>query len=258
LHLVGVLIFILTVFRNNGVTGFSKKTQIIYFLIYVSRYLDLFTRWHAMAAYLIVFKITFIILSIVSLILFYIYRSTYEKPKDSCSLFLILIACLILTVLLSKKPILLELAWTFSEILEAVCLVPQYVFRYRDNDNTDMGVFIFIFCLGGYRVLYMCNWIYRKIENPQYSDVRSWIAGLVEILFFADFLAYRLKGFSILRTFVLGVDDRITWVHDSVEFRILGKTDPDEDEHMNPDSELRQRKKAKAYNELEEFDPTDV
>lgn len=258
LHLFGVLIFILTVFRNKGVTGFSKKTQIIYFLIYVTRYLDLFTRWPHMAAYLIVFKITFIILSTISLVLFWVYRSTYEKPKDTCSLFLILIACLILMVLLAKKPTFLEYMWTFSEILEAVCLVPQYVFRYRDNANTDMGVFIFIFCLGGYRVLYMFNWIYRKIENPQYTDVRSWIAGVVEILFFADFLAYRLKGFSILRTFVLGVDDRITWVHDSVEFRILGKTDDDE-EHHNQDSELRQRKKPRNLeNELEEFDPTEV
>jgi len=263
MHLCGLFGFVFTVaVKNKHVQGFSKKTQIIFFIIYVSRYLDLLSAWNHQSTYLIGLKLTFIILSTISVALFYFFRSTYEKPKDTCSLFLILIVALILMILLTKKTksdelkvVLVEYMWTLSEILEAVCLVPQYVFRYRDNANTDKGVFLFIFCLGGYRVLYMFNWIYRKIENPQYSDIRSWLAGIVEILFFIDFLMYRLKGFSILRSFVLGVDDRIGWVSDSVEFRILGKTD--DDEHAAGDSELRQRKKP-TNNELEEFDPTEV
>jgi len=262
LHLFGMLVLIFVVLVRRDLTGFSKKTQILYLIVFCSRYLDLFTHWNEMGNYLRVFKLTFIILSTISVALFYFFRSTYEKPKDTCSLFLILIVALILMILLTKKTksdelkvVLVEYMWTLSEILEAVCLVPQYVFRYRDNANTDKGVFLFIFCLGGYRVLYMFNWIYRKIENPQYSDIRSWLAGIVEILFFIDFLMYRLKGFSILRSFVLGVDDRIGWVSDSVEFRILGKTD--DDEHAAGDSELRQRKKP-TNNELEEFDPTEV
>jgi len=265
LHLIGCIVFILTCLRNKAVTGFSEKTQRIYLLIYVTRYLDLFTNWRHQTSYLIAFKIMFIALSTISVAMFYRYRSSYERPKDTCSLFLILICGLVLMVLLSKRPSFLEYMRTFSLILEAVCLVPQYVFRYRDNENTDMGVFIFIFCLGGYRVLYMCNWIYRRIENPHYNDISSWITGLVEILLFIDFLMYRLIGFSILRTFVLGVDDRIGWVSDSVEFRILGKIVHDDEQiTSNADSELRQRKKPSSVadkdkdKELEEFDPMEV
>lgn len=62
--------------------------------------------------------------------------------------------------------------------------------------------------LGGYRVFYALNWIYKKarrssfcsflsflkqINMPRYSDIQSWIGGLVEIMFFLDFLNYRRR-----------------------------------------------------------------
>eukprot|EP00913_Durusdinium_trenchii_P033449 g31316.t1 len=78
--------------------------------------------------------------------------------------------------------------------------------------------------LGGYRVFYALNWIYKKINMPRYSDIQSWIGGLVEIMFFLDFLNYRFTGNSILRSFVLKVDTKINEISDQVESKVLGST----------------------------------
>merc|ERR1712151_192640 len=80
----------------------------------------------------------------------------------------------------------------------------------------------YVISLGGYRVFYAFNWIYKKIQMPHYSDVQSWIGGIIEIIFFVDFLNYRFTGHSMLRAMVLTVDSKINEISDKVEYKVLG------------------------------------
>merc|ERR1719207_262426 len=86
----------------------------------------------------------------------------------------------------------------------------------------DWGGTTYVLALGGYRVFYALNWIYKKIQMPHYSDVQSWIGGIIEIIFFLDFLNYRFTGNSMLRTAVLSVDTKINEISDKVEMKVLG------------------------------------
>ena len=81
-----------------------------------------------------------------------------------------------------------------------------------------------------------------QINMPRYSDIQSWIGGLVEIMFFLDFLNYRpvdqfpvcktvrsggcywqrFTGNSILRSFVLKVDTKINEISDQAFLTALG------------------------------------
>lgn len=82
------------------------------------------------------------------------------------------------------------------------------------------GTSLYVVMLGGYRVFYALNWIYKKVPGstfgvrcvrvpvqrctcqinmPRYSDIQSWIGGLVEIMFFLDFLNYRSWTWQFLR-----------------------------------------------------------
>lgn len=241
LHLIGILILFFTIAKTKSLNGFSLKTQALYFLIFCTRYLDLFD--HRQAKYLVFFKITYILCGACSLILFWRLYSTYEKSKDTCSMAVILGPCLIASLLLTTEFSVLEICWTFSEFLEGFSMVPQYIFSYRDGSNSDKGNVLFIFCLGAYRVFYAMNWIYKKIFVPHYSDIQSWIGGIVEILFFLDFLNYRLRGNSILRSMVLRVDDKINEVQEVVEFKVLGRG-----KEQNADG-MRRRRGANAAEE---------
>merc|ERR1719355_316842 len=84
-------------------------------------------------------------------------------------------------------------------------MVPQYIFCYRDFGGKDPGVTGFVMSLGGYRVFYALNWIYKKVQMPHYMDLQSWIGGIIEICFFVDYLNYRFTGYSMLRSMELKV-----------------------------------------------------
>merc|ERR1719379_1978269 len=129
-------------------------------------------------------------------------------------------------LLLTNEFKLLETLWTFSEFIEGFAMVPQYIFCYRDRASAqrDWGVSIYVIALGGYRVFYALNWIYKKIQMPHYSDIQSWIGGIVEIVFFIDFLNYRFTGNSFLRSAVLTVDNKVNEISDKVEMQVLGTT----------------------------------
>ena len=58
-------------------------------------------------------------------------------------------------------------------------MVPQYVFTYRQNKREnfkgDIGIFIWIICIGLYRVFYFFNWIYRVSHTDQEVQWASWL-----------------------------------------------------------------------------------
>merc|ERR1712060_628208 len=98
-----------------------------------------------------------------------------------------------------------------------------YIFCYREKvSGRDWGTSLYVCCLGGYRVFYALNWIYKKIQMPHYSDIQSWIGGIIEIMFFIDFLNYRFTGNSMLRNAVLQVDTKINEISEKVEQKVLG------------------------------------
>merc|ERR1712039_521083 len=120
--------------------------------------------------------------------------------------------------------------WTLSQFLEGFAMVPQYIFCYRDRVSRDPGVILYVLSLGGYRVFYAANWIYKKILMPHYSDVHSWTGGMIEISFFVDYLLSRCTGCSLLSAFVLRVDENINAIKKSVEMKVLGSSTPAERE----------------------------
>merc|ERR1712187_910373 len=123
-------------------------------------------------------------------------------------------------------------------------MVPQYIFCYRERHGKDWGTTLYVIALGGYRVFYALNWIYKKIEMPNYSDVQSWIGGIIEIMFFLDFLNYRFTGNSMLRSMVLTVDSKINEISDKVELKVLGTSSRTDRMETEGGGEMRRRRKG--------------
>ena len=224
LHLFGVLCIIATLMKNQSCQGLSFRSQVLYLIIFVSRYLDLLD--HTQATYLVFFKLFFIGSSASIVVQMYRWRQTLEMHKDTCSVLAIIIGCFIVSLFTRSGRTLLETLWTFSEWLEAFGMVPQYVFSYRDPHSKDTGVKSFILCVGGYRLFYALNWMYKRVMmGSSYHDTVSWLGGTIEILFFADYVCFRFFGLrSILRAFTLTLDDKVNEVQEKVELKMLGKT----------------------------------
>merc|ERR1712032_1078992 len=99
----------------------------------------------------------------------------------------------------------------------AFAMVPQYIFSGRERGTRDWSTSLYVIAMGGYRVFYAFNWICKKVQLPQYSDVESWIGGIIEIMFFIDFFTHRFTGNVMFRSMVQSVDSKINEAADKVE-----------------------------------------
>lgn len=240
LHLFGIFVLLITLAKNRSCQGISRSTQILFFCVFTTRYLDLLD--HSQTAYLVFFKITYIVTSAIVLLVFWRLEKTYERSKDTCNLAVIFLPCCTAAVLLTNEYSMIEMLWSFSQFLEGFAMVPQYIFCYRDREASDVGVSLYVMSLGGYRVFYAANWIYKKVQMPQYSDVQSWIGGIIEISFFVDYLLARFTGYSLLSTLVLMVDEKINEVSAGLGSKFLGSSLPNRSTVATGECELRQRR----------------
>ena len=185
-------------------TGISVRTNEVVLLVFVTRYLDLFTTFYSL--YNTLMKILYIgsTASIIYTIKFQEpIKSTYDKSQDTFLHWKYAVApCAVLgflTHLLGSglgnfDPI--ELLWTFSIYLESIAILPQLIVlqRYREVENLTGN---YIFFMGAYRALYIVNWIYRANYEPNYKH--HWVVyfcGVLQTLLYADFFYYYFKSKS--------------------------------------------------------------
>eukprot|EP00429_Kryptoperidinium_foliaceum_P089420 CAMPEP_0176190484 /NCGR_PEP_ID=MMETSP0121_2-20121125/3962_1 /TAXON_ID=160619 /ORGANISM="Kryptoperidinium foliaceum, Strain CCMP 1326" /LENGTH=228 /DNA_ID=CAMNT_0017529107 /DNA_START=143 /DNA_END=829 /DNA_ORIENTATION=+ len=207
LHLFGVIVVLGTLYKNKSCRGISRGTHILFLGVFASRYLDLF--YYRQSQYLVVFKLTYMITACLVLAVFWKLDHTYERKKDTCSLMVLLMPCVAAALLLAQDYTIIEVMWSFSQFLEGVAMVPQYIFCYRGTGANDIGVALSVMSLGGYRLFYVANWVRKRVQSPEYFDAISWIGGFVEISFFFDYLLSIFTGASLLKSVVLKVDKKV-------------------------------------------------
>jgi len=184
--------------------GISVRTQELFLLVFVTRYLDLFTSFYSI--YNSVMKVLYIgaTASIIYTIRFQEpIKSTYDKAQDTFLHWKFAAApCAViafLTHLIGNGFAgfdLLELLWTFSIYLESIAILPQLIVlqRYREVENLTGN---YIFFMGAYRALYIVNWIYRAHTERNYKH--HWVVyfcGVLQTLLYADFFYYYFKSKS--------------------------------------------------------------
>merc|ERR1711990_1368670 len=99
----------------------------------------------------------------------------------------------LLALVVNHEMSLVEVLWTFSIYLEAVAILPQLVLLQRTK-NIDTLTSNYVFLLGGYRALYLLNWIYRYSTEPGYSQWIVWISGTIQTAIYCDFFYYYFQS----------------------------------------------------------------
>ncbi|CAN1146872.1 ER lumen protein-retaining receptor B [Linum perenne] len=193
-HLVSILVLLLKIHTIKSCAGISLKTQELYFIVFLARYLDLFTQY--ISLYNTIMKLIFLA-SALSIIWYMRYhklvRRSYDKDQDIFPHYLLVLASFIFALFIHHKFTIMEIMWTFSLYLEAVAILPQLVLLQKTR-NIDNLTGQYIFLLGSYRGLYLINWIYRFITGRKTVHVIAWMSGLVQTLLYADFFYYYIQS----------------------------------------------------------------
>ena len=137
----------------------SGRSQILYAVVFTTRYLDLFTNF--ISLYNTVMKILFLSSSFGMVYSMYLkFRATYDSNNDTFKIEFLLGPVALLALLLNHEFSLMEILWTFSIYLESVAILPQ-LFMVQKTGEAESITSHYLFALGSYRGLYILNWIYR-------------------------------------------------------------------------------------------------
>ena len=144
-HVFAVTFLLSNIFHTRSCAKISAKSQILYLLVFITRYLDLFSNF--VSVYDTAMKIFFIIIGIITVYLIcFRYSNSYERRKDSFWVSFLLVPAAFLACTINYEMSVMEILWTFSIYLESVAIVPQLfmsqklpiqdLFVKKRNDNT--------------------------------------------------------------------------------------------------------------------------
>uniref|UniRef100_U5EX25 ER lumen protein-retaining receptor n=1 Tax=Corethrella appendiculata TaxID=1370023 RepID=U5EX25_9DIPT len=183
-HLLAIIILLIKIWKTRSCAGLSGKSQILFALVYITRYLDLVTTY--ISLYNSFMKVIFISTSLATIYLMYSkFRATYDKNHDSFRIEFLIIPCVILSLVINSNFTVLEVLWTFSIYLESVAILPQ-LFLVSKTGEAESITSHYLFALGSYRALYILNWIYRYYAEGHYELIAIF-AGCVQTILYCDF-----------------------------------------------------------------------
>lgn len=185
LHLASFAILIYRMMQQGNCRGISLKTHELYLVVFCCRYVDLLLYY--VSLYNTVMKILFIVGT--AYIVFLIrkrYRTTYDEEHDTFDHWKFLAApSAVMALIFNHGYYPFELLWAFSIWLEAVAVLPQ-LRMLQKMGRADRMSSHYIFALGGYRALYVVNWMWRYFVEG-YVEWIAWVAGVIQTVLYADF-----------------------------------------------------------------------
>ncbi|KAJ8942020.1 hypothetical protein NQ318_002774 [Aromia moschata] len=183
-HLIAIIILLQKIWHTRSCAGISGKSQILFALVYTTRYLDLVASY--VSLYNTFMKFIFLATSYATIYLIYIkFKATYDRNQDTFRVLLLIVPAVALAVLINHDFSVLEILWTFSIYLESVAILPQ-LFMVSKTGEAESITSHYLFALGSYRALYILNWIYRY-ATENYYDLIAIIAGIVQTVLYCDF-----------------------------------------------------------------------
>lgn len=201
-HLLSFVLLMLRLRRSKTANGISLRTQQMLAIVFLTRYVDLFTAYHSL--YNSLMKVVYIAASVTVVYTLQYrepWRTSYDSVRDNFPHWRYLVApCAVLALIVNDAflkygyfEFVREILWAFSEYLEAVAIIPQLVLlqRLKEVENITSN---YVFSIGAYRAFYVMNWVYRYLRSPYYSDWVSWTAGTVQTALFVDFFYYYAKS----------------------------------------------------------------
>jgi len=183
-HLLAIIILLTKIWKTRSVAGISGKTQVMFALVFTTRYLDLFTNF--ISPYNTIMKIIYLSCAYATVYFIYLkFKATYDGNHDTFRAEFLIVPVGGLAFLVNHEFTPLEILWTFSIYLESVAILPQ-LFMISKTGEAETITTHYLFALGCYRALYLVNWVWRY-HFEGFFDLIAIVAGVVQTILYCDF-----------------------------------------------------------------------
>ncbi|KAA0706371.1 ER lumen protein-retaining receptor 3 KDEL endoplasmic reticulum protein retention receptor 3 [Triplophysa tibetana] len=166
-HLVAIIILFLKIWKSKSCAGISGKSQVLFAVVFTTRYLDLFTSF--ISIYNTVMKVVYLASAYATVSLIYLrFRSTFDSESDSFRVEFLLVPVAGLS------------------FLENYAFTPLELFMITKTGEAASITTHYLFFLGLYRALYLGNWLWRY-HVEEFFDQIAVVSGVVQTIFYCDF-----------------------------------------------------------------------
>lgn len=210
-HLAALGLCLAVLLRESGVDGVSFKAHLLFFFVFTARFVNIFFCDQPM--YLVIYKVVLWTITI-HIVMVMCARGSTLDHKDTMPLYALLLPTMIVTLVFGRYSsgdhgLVAEVLWIFSNYLEGLAMLPQYIYCYRDGDNISRLVGAYVLAMGGYQSVFGLTWISRCVLMHGYLDVSSLINGILGVAFFVDYLVFKARETSPLSSFCISMDKGI-------------------------------------------------
>lgn len=191
LHVASKAVLITKIMKTKSCNGLSLKTQFLYTLVFLLRYIDIldvsFVGW--LSIYNFVMKLLFIgFQSVILFLMRFRYFSTYDKKWDKFNILVLIIPCFLLAIPFARSApysYVVEFLYTASLFLESVAILPQLV-QLQEAGESETMTSKYVLLLGLYRTFYTLYFVIKKLCGLRVGNVLI-ACGLVQTLLYVDF-----------------------------------------------------------------------
>ncbi|GJP92283.1 hypothetical protein CBS63078_1886 [Aspergillus niger] len=241
-HISSKCVLIWAIHRNKSAEGVSLLTQMLYALVFVTRYLDLFSKAGWKHFYLVFFKLFYIISSFYVI---YLMMRVFPRTRERERAWKMAIISVALSLVLAPISIVIfyrgypdrwftETCWTFSIILESVCVLPQLLLLRQTTVPTVIDSY-YLLMLGSYRAFYILNWLVRGLGSEGHWDVIADLYGVIQTAFYVDFawVYYSRQRVKLRNGGVVDSEDfRHSWLVSKI-LNFRQRRSADEEQNLN-------------------------
>eukprot|EP00038_Savillea_parva_P027626 m.60693 g.60693 ORF g.60693 m.60693 type:complete len:213 (-) comp7970_c0_seq1:2728-3366(-) len=183
-HVLAIVLLLAKIWKTKSAAGISGKSQILFSLTYITRYMDVFFTF--ISAYNTLMKVLFVSTSCATVyLIFNKFKATYDSNHDTFRIEFAIVPSVVLALIANYAFTFLEVLWAFSIYLEAVAILPQ-LFMIQKTGSAENITSHYLFALGSYRAFYILNWIYRYYLDGHVDPIAI-AAGSLQTLLYADF-----------------------------------------------------------------------
>lgn len=209
LHVASKVVLITKIARTRSCSGLSLKTQFLYAMVFVFRYVDLFDFYikGPLGVYNFIMKILFIGFQILILFMMrFKYFSTYDKKWDKFNVLTLIVPCFVFSLFFARGGggvyrYTSNVLYVSSLFLESVAILPQLV-QLQEAGESETMTSKYILLLGLYRASYTIYFIVKRIYDVKNIGNIPIACGIVQTLLYMDFFAiyyryvFRKSGIS--------------------------------------------------------------
>jgi ER lumen protein retaining receptor len=198
-HVLAIVLLLMKIWKSKSAAGISGKSQVLFTLVYITRYLDVFVSF--ISWYNTLMKLLFVTASCTTVyLIFHKFKATYDGNHDTCKVQFLVPPCIIMALVCNYEFTFLEIMWAFSIYLEALAIMPQ-LFMLTKTQEAENITSHYLFALGAYRAFYIMNWVYRYMYDEHHWDPIAVFSGILQTLLYIDFfylyVSYVMKGKKI-------------------------------------------------------------